>query len=172
MHIYCCWKTSRGNFKDYHVSAMGLYVLLNFGQYQIYFLFFYEMNPDCYFISDREWNINSRGSCKYRSYLNLPKTTLSVFLLNLPCLKKSILTNMALSLNLAQPKPSWVCFTPGNIQLMGTVQLLELYFSISRRPLTWLIIIYSLPNWQPMTSLSISLCGLQVSCLVESKELN
>ena len=28
---------------------MGLYVLLDFGQYQIYFLSFYEMNPDCYF---------------------------------------------------------------------------------------------------------------------------
>ena len=39
----------RGNFKDYHVSAMGLYVLLDFGQYQIYFLSFYELNPDCYF---------------------------------------------------------------------------------------------------------------------------
>ena len=24
-------------------------VLLDFGQYQIYFLSFYEMNPDCYF---------------------------------------------------------------------------------------------------------------------------
>ena len=38
-----------GKFKDYHVSAMGLYVLLDFSQYQIYFLSFYEMNPDCYF---------------------------------------------------------------------------------------------------------------------------
>ena len=47
--IYCCWKASRGNFKDYYVNAMGLHVLLDFGQYQIYFLSFYEMSPDCYF---------------------------------------------------------------------------------------------------------------------------
>ena len=40
---------TKGNSKDYHVSAMDLYVLLDFGQYQIYFLSFYEMNPDCYF---------------------------------------------------------------------------------------------------------------------------
>ena len=40
---------TKGNSKDYHVSAMDLYVLFDFGQYQIYFLSFYEMNPDCYF---------------------------------------------------------------------------------------------------------------------------
>ena len=49
MHIYCCCKASKGNSKDYHVSAMDLYVLLDFGQNQIYFLSFYEMNPECYF---------------------------------------------------------------------------------------------------------------------------
>ena len=37
---------TKGNSKDYHVSAMDLYVLFDFGQYQIYFLSFYEMNPD------------------------------------------------------------------------------------------------------------------------------
>ena len=40
---------TKGNSKDYHVSAMDLYVLFDFGQYQIYFLSFYEIYPDCYF---------------------------------------------------------------------------------------------------------------------------
>ena len=50
MHIYCCWKASKANFKDYHVSPMSLYVLLDFSQYQIYFLSFYKMNLDCMLI--------------------------------------------------------------------------------------------------------------------------
>ena len=31
------------------MSVQWIYVLLDFGQYQIYFLSFYGMNPDCYF---------------------------------------------------------------------------------------------------------------------------